>query len=61
MLLLEVVDELEYQAEVLGDLDDPSVGNEEFNSVLDIDQAQLSLISWLKTVYRELIKDQFVS
>ena len=52
---------VELQGQVLGNLDDVSVGDEDFNSVDDIDAAELSLISWLKTIYREQLKDKFIS
>lgn len=46
---------------VVGSLDDVSVGEQEFNSVEDIDNAQLSIISWLKSIYREQLYNKFVS
>lgn len=45
----------------IGSLTDVSVGEQEFNSVQDIDDAQLSVISWLKTVYREQLASKFIS
>lgn len=45
----------------IGSPSDVSVGEEDFNSVDDIDQAQLSVISWLKTVYRQQLADKFIS
>jgi hypothetical protein len=60
-LLIEVVKELIRQRQVMGNLDDVSVGDEEFNSVEDIDDATLSAIAWLKTIYREQLKDKFIS
>lgn len=45
----------------IGSPSDVSVGEEDFNSVDDIDQAQLSVISLLKTVYREQLHDKFIS
>ncbi len=52
---------VEQQSQVLGYLDDASVGDDEFNSVDDIDDAELSVISWLKTIYREQLRDKFIS
>lgn len=49
------------ESEALGSLDDESVGEEDFNSVSDIDDAELSVIAWLKSIYREQLKDKFVS
>lgn len=46
---------------VIGSLTDLSVGEEEFNSVQDIDDAQLTLVSWLKSVYREQLYNKFIS
>lgn len=46
---------------VLGSLNDVSVGEQDFDSVDDIDEAQLSLISWLKTIYRQQLHDKFIS
>lgn len=45
----------------VGSLADVSVGEEDFNSVTDIDEAQLSLVSWTKTEYREQLHDKFIS
>lgn len=61
ILLYEIANELIQQRLVLGNLDDVSVGEEEFNSVQDIDEADLSLVSWLKSIYREQLKDKFNS
>lgn len=66
------VEDLEFEVEalqielanlqaIIGLPTDVSVGEEDFNSVDDIDQAQLSVISWLKTVYREQLHDKFIS
>lgn len=46
---------------VIGSPTDVSVGEQDFNSVDDIDAAQLSLVSWAKTVYREQLADKFIS
>ena len=61
LLQAKIIALLIEEKEVLGDLDDESVGEEDFNSVADIDNAELSLISWLKSVYREQLKDKFIS
>lgn len=61
LILGEIADLLEDQTELLGYLDDESFGEQDFNSVSDIDEAELSVISWLKTIYRELLKDKFIS
>lgn len=45
----------------IGSPSDVSVGEEDFNSVEDIDAAQLSLVSWSKTEYREQLHDKFIS
>lgn len=47
--------------QTVGSVTDLSVGEESFNSVQDIDDAQLSVISWLKTIYREQLHDKFIS
>ncbi len=47
--------------QTVGSVTDLSVGEESFNSVEDIDNAQLSAISWLKTIYREQLHDKFIS
>lgn len=47
--------------QTMGSVTDVSVGQEIFDSVDDIDNAQLSLISWLKTVYRQQLYDKFIS
>lgn len=59
--LAELVALMVEQRTVLGSLDDQSVGEQDFNSVQDIDNAELSAITWLKTIYREQLKDKFVS
>lgn len=60
-ILQQMIQELVMQREVLGNLDDESVGEQDFNSVQDIDDAELSVISWLKSIYREQLKDKFIS
>ena len=60
-ILQQMIQELVVQREVLGNLDDPSVGENEFNSVQDIDDAELSVISWLKSIFREQLRDKFIS
>lgn len=60
-ILQQMIQELIAQREVLGNLDDVSVGEQEFNSVQDIDDAELSVISWLKSIYREQLIDKFIS
>jgi hypothetical protein len=60
-ILQQMIVELIAQRQVLGSLDDVSVGEQEFNSVQDIDDADLSVISWLKSIYREQLKDKFIS
>lgn len=66
------IGDLEYDIETLqlelanlqatiGSPSDVSVGEQDFNSVDDIDEAQLSVISWLKTVYRQQLADKFIS
>ncbi len=59
--LSDLADQVTQLQAVMGNLDDLSVGQEEFNSVDDIDEAQLSLISWLKTVYRQQLYEKFIS
>lgn len=61
MLLAKLIALLIEQRQTLGALDDQSVGEQDFNCVSDIDNAELSVISWLKTVYREQLKDKFIS
>lgn len=61
LLLAKLIAILIEERQVIGSLDDQSVGEQEFNSVEDIDNAQLSLISWLKSVYREQLIDKFIS
>jgi hypothetical protein len=61
LLLAKLIALLIEERGVLGSLDDESVGEQEFNSVADIDNAELSIISWLKTIYREQLKDKFIS
>ena len=46
---------------VLGNLNDESVGSNEFTTIDDIDQANLSLVSLLKTNVRIQIEDELVS
>lgn len=46
---------------VVGSLSDVSVGEEDFNTVEDIDRAELTLVSWGKTEYREQLHDKFIS
>ncbi len=61
LLLAKLIALLIEEREVLGSLDDQSVGEQDFNSVADIDNAELSIISWLKTIYREQLEDKFIS
>lgn len=61
LLLAKLIALLIEEREVIGSLDDQSVGEQEFNSVSDIDNAELSLVSWLKTIYREQLADKFIS
>ncbi len=62
LILQKLVQEVIRQRQVLGNLNDPSVGAEEFTSVEDIDNASLSLISLLKSIFREqLHDDHFIS
>lgn len=58
-LLKEVQAEVIALREVLGSVDDESV--EELPSVQAIDQAQLSLIQWLKTIYRFQLEHTVIS
>ena len=41
-------------AHVVGSLDDESVSDQSLSTVQAIDQAQLTLVSWAKTIYRHL-------
>lgn len=59
--LSDIMDQVIMERIILGNLDDESVGEQDFNSVKDIDYAELSVISWLKTIYREQLKDKFIS
>lgn len=61
VILQQVAQEVIEQRMVLGNLDDQSVGKEDFNSVCDIDNAQLSFISLLKSIFRAQISDTFAS
>lgn len=61
MLLAKLVALLIEQRQTIGSRDDQSVGEQDFNCVAEIDNAELSVISWLKTVYREQLKDKFIS
>lgn len=47
--------------DVLGSPTDESADTDDLGSVIAIDQAELSLISWLKTVYKQLRADDFIS
>ena len=60
-ILQQMIQELVIQRIVLGNLDDQSVGEQDFNSVQDIDDAELSVISWLKSIYREQLQGKFIS
>jgi hypothetical protein len=60
-ILQAMLQELVAMHAVLGDLDDESLGEQEFNSVQDIDNATESLITWLKSIFREQLKDKFIS
>ncbi len=61
MLLAKLIVILLAEKETIGNLDDESVGEQDFNCVEDIDNAELSLVSWMKTIYREQLKDKFIS
>lgn len=45
----------------VGLLQDQSMSDQELTSVQDIDEAQLTAIQWLKTIYRQLRDHDFVS
>ena len=58
LLLAVIIQQLALQKQVIGNTDDPSVDEQDFNSVSDIDNAQLTVISWLKTIFRrDWVKD----
>jgi len=61
ILLAIVIQQLALQKQVLGNTDDVSVDPNSFNSVADIDDAQLSLISWLKTSFRQVWDETHIS
>lgn len=61
MFLAKLIVILIEERKVIGSLDDQSVGEQEFNSVADIDNAEYTIITWLKTIYREQLKDKFIS
>lgn len=46
--------------QVLGNLDDASVGSEKFSDINDIDNAQLSIISLLKSIFRRQLEDDLI-
>jgi hypothetical protein len=54
LLLAVIIQQLALQKQVIGNVDDPSVDPNDFKSVADIDNAQLSLVSWAKTIFRQL-------
>jgi|GEM_PF-2666746 hypothetical protein len=60
-LVRQLLNQIKNLRIVVGDLTDESVGEEEFNSVQDIDDAKLSVISWLKSIYREQLIGKFIS
>ncbi len=60
-LLKQLLNQVKNLRVVVGNLTDESVGEQEFNTVQDIDDAQLSVISWLKTIYREQLCCKFNS
>lgn len=60
-LLAKLIAILIEERTLIGSPDDETVGEENFNSVADIDNAELSVISWLKSIYREQLKDKFIS
>lgn len=58
LLLAVIIQQLALQKQVIGNLDDQSVDEQEFDSVSDIDNAELTVISWLKTIFRrDWVKD----
>lgn len=61
MLLKQTLNQVLGLRYAMGSLSDLSVGEQDFNSVQDIDDAQLSAISWLKTIYREQLSGKFNS
>ncbi|MFZ5953583.1 MAG: hypothetical protein ACOYT8_00620 [Candidatus Dependentiae bacterium] len=48
-------------ASTIGSTTDESANADDLDSVIAIDQAQLSLITWLKTVYKQLRADDYIS
>lgn len=58
LLLADAYQEL---ASTIGSSSDESANAQELDSVLAIDQAQLSLITWLKTVYKQLRASDYIS
>jgi len=54
---LSVSSKIDIVINVVGDLDGPSYSHCSFTSIEDIDNAQLNVIEWLKTIYRELRGD----
>lgn len=48
------------QKQVLGDLDDEAVESSNFTSIEDINDAELSLVSWLKSIYLRQLEDDLI-
>ena len=60
--LTNIIEKMNHQMRVaLGTLGDPSDASQSFTSVEDIDNAHLSIISWMKTIYREQRAQDFIS
>lgn len=61
IVLLQVKQSVQAQEQVLGNIHDVSVPEEDINDVEDIDSGTLSLISLLKSVFRQQLADKFIS
>lgn len=56
LLSAVIIQQIALQKQVIGNADDVSVDPNDFNSTADIDNAQISLVSWVKTIFRA-VKD----
>lgn len=61
ILLQQIVQNTNHQDQVLGNLNDASVGEQQFHSVSDIDESPMSVTTLLKSIFREQIAAKFVS
>lgn len=59
-LLIHIYELLLIEKQLIGNFDDSSVDSDNFTSADDIDSAELTIISWLKSIYRRQLEDDFI-